>query len=237
MLKPARNTTDTSRPPVHDAQPAARVSTYRCVSRSGCVSITAGGAPPKRDPCPEAGNEGDKKTGMIPAYGCAGSRQAYPSSISSTTEHSILDPESSRGHSAFADCGSTAVGREGCYGPTITVPFGCANAVIRGVQVQLVCIDRAGNESERTVHPLGLVARGAQRYLVAHTETGQRKLSPRPHHGGHPERESCSRRRRLRSRRKLAGGHARSEQQSHSNRGAGDLRTRRPRLPADRDGQ
>lgn len=75
---------DTSRPPVHDAQPAARVSTYRCVSRSGCVSIAAGGAPPKRDPCPAAGNEGDKKTGMIPAYGCAGSCQAYPLRVRST---------------------------------------------------------------------------------------------------------------------------------------------------------
>ncbi|QYM75109.1 YafY family protein [Leucobacter luti] len=48
------------------------------------------------------------------------------------------------------------------------------DAVIRGVQAQLRYVDSAGKESERTVHPLGLVAKGARWYLVTHTETGRR---------------------------------------------------------------
>ncbi|MCW2289032.1 putative DNA-binding transcriptional regulator YafY [Leucobacter luti] len=48
------------------------------------------------------------------------------------------------------------------------------DAVIRGVQAQLRYVDSAGKESERRVHPLGLVVKGARWYLVAHTETGRR---------------------------------------------------------------
>lgn len=48
------------------------------------------------------------------------------------------------------------------------------DAVIRGVQVRLGYVDRAGAETERTVHPLGVVAKGASWYLVAHTEAGRR---------------------------------------------------------------
>ena len=48
------------------------------------------------------------------------------------------------------------------------------DAVIRGVQVQFGYIDAAGNETERIVHPLGIVAKGPSWYLVAHTDTGQR---------------------------------------------------------------
>ncbi|MGB5936122.1 MAG: WYL domain-containing protein, partial [Ornithinimicrobium sp.] len=50
------------------------------------------------------------------------------------------------------------------------------NAVIRGVQVRLRYVDRAGVETDRTVHPLGIVAKGRSWYLIAHTETGQRTL-------------------------------------------------------------
>ena len=47
-------------------------------------------------------------------------------------------------------------------------------AVVDGVQVVLGYADRAGNASERVVHPLGLVAKGGVWYLVAGTERGQR---------------------------------------------------------------
>jgi predicted DNA-binding transcriptional regulator YafY len=48
------------------------------------------------------------------------------------------------------------------------------DAVIRGVQVRLAYVDRAGAETQRTVHPLGIVAKGPSWYLVAHTEAGRR---------------------------------------------------------------
>nr|BFE78102.1 WYL domain-containing protein [Planobispora longispora] len=48
------------------------------------------------------------------------------------------------------------------------------DAVIRGVQVRLGYVDRKGVETERTVHPLGIVAKGPAWYLVSHTETGRR---------------------------------------------------------------
>jgi predicted DNA-binding transcriptional regulator YafY len=48
------------------------------------------------------------------------------------------------------------------------------DAVIRGVQVRLGYVDSAGAETERTVHPLGIVAKGPSWYLVAHTEAGRR---------------------------------------------------------------
>ncbi|GAA3028873.1 transcriptional regulator [Actinokineospora globicatena] len=48
------------------------------------------------------------------------------------------------------------------------------DAVIRGVQVRLGYLDRKGAESERTVHPLGIVAKGPSWYLVANTDAGRR---------------------------------------------------------------
>ncbi len=48
------------------------------------------------------------------------------------------------------------------------------DAVIRGVQVRLGYLDREGAETERTVHPLGIVAKGPSWYLVANTEAGRR---------------------------------------------------------------
>lgn len=47
-------------------------------------------------------------------------------------------------------------------------------AVIRGVQVRLGYVDRQGSGTERTVHPLGIVAKGPAWYLVADTEAGRR---------------------------------------------------------------
>jgi predicted DNA-binding transcriptional regulator YafY len=47
-------------------------------------------------------------------------------------------------------------------------------AVIRGVQVRLGYVDRNGSETERTVHPLGIVAKGPTWYLVSTTEAGRR---------------------------------------------------------------
>ena len=47
-------------------------------------------------------------------------------------------------------------------------------AVIRGVQVRLGYVDRKGSETERTVHPLGIVAKGPTWYLVSNTEAGRR---------------------------------------------------------------
>ena len=47
-------------------------------------------------------------------------------------------------------------------------------AVIRGVQVWLGYVDSKGAETERTVHPLGIVAKGPTWYLVSHTEVGRR---------------------------------------------------------------
>ncbi len=47
-------------------------------------------------------------------------------------------------------------------------------AVVDGVQVRLGYGDRAGNASERTIHPLGLVVKGTVWYLVADTDDGMR---------------------------------------------------------------
>lgn len=47
-------------------------------------------------------------------------------------------------------------------------------AVIRGVQVRLGYVDRTGSETERTVHPLGIVAKGPTWYLVSDTDAGRR---------------------------------------------------------------
>jgi len=48
------------------------------------------------------------------------------------------------------------------------------DAVIRGVQVRLGYVDSKGAETERTVHPLGIVAKGPSWYLVGTTEAGRR---------------------------------------------------------------
>lgn len=48
------------------------------------------------------------------------------------------------------------------------------DAVIRGVQVRLGYVDGTGAETERTVHPWGIVAKGPWWYLVAGTEAGRR---------------------------------------------------------------
>jgi predicted DNA-binding transcriptional regulator YafY len=48
------------------------------------------------------------------------------------------------------------------------------DAVIRGLQVRLGYVDRDGAETERTVHPLGIVAKGPTWYLVSDTEAGRR---------------------------------------------------------------
>ncbi|MEV4224866.1 WYL domain-containing protein [Nonomuraea sp. NPDC049725] len=50
------------------------------------------------------------------------------------------------------------------------------DAVIRGVQVRLGYVDREGAETERTVHPLGIVAKGPSWYLVSDTGTGLRSF-------------------------------------------------------------
>jgi predicted DNA-binding transcriptional regulator YafY len=47
-------------------------------------------------------------------------------------------------------------------------------AVVTGVQVRLGYADRGRNESERIVHPLGLVAKSSVWYLVADTDAGLR---------------------------------------------------------------
>lgn len=47
-------------------------------------------------------------------------------------------------------------------------------AVIDGVQVRLGYFDREGKQSERMVHPLGLVEKAAVWYLVGGTDRGQR---------------------------------------------------------------
>jgi predicted DNA-binding transcriptional regulator YafY len=47
-------------------------------------------------------------------------------------------------------------------------------AVVRGIQVRLGYVDRKGSETERTVHPLGIVAKGPTWYLVSTTEAGRR---------------------------------------------------------------
>lgn len=46
--------------------------------------------------------------------------------------------------------------------------------MIRGVQVRLGHVDGNGAETERTVHPLGIVAKGPSWYLVCNTDAGRR---------------------------------------------------------------
>jgi predicted DNA-binding transcriptional regulator YafY len=48
------------------------------------------------------------------------------------------------------------------------------DAVIRGVQVRFGYVDGKGAETVRTVHPLGIVAKGPSWYLVADTGAGRR---------------------------------------------------------------
>ena len=48
------------------------------------------------------------------------------------------------------------------------------DAVIRGVQVRLGYVDRDGTATTRTVHPLGIVAKGASWYLVSGSAAGRR---------------------------------------------------------------
>jgi len=48
------------------------------------------------------------------------------------------------------------------------------DAAISGIQVRLGYVDREGSETERTVHPLGIVAKGPAWYLVSNTEAGLR---------------------------------------------------------------
>ncbi|MET8828567.1 WYL domain-containing protein [Streptomyces sp. NPDC004610] len=48
------------------------------------------------------------------------------------------------------------------------------DAVIRGVQVRLGYVDGTGAGTKRTVHPLGIVAKGPSWYLVSHTGAGRR---------------------------------------------------------------
>ncbi len=48
------------------------------------------------------------------------------------------------------------------------------DAVIGGVQVRLGYVDPTGSHTERTVHPLGIVAKGSRWYLVSATDAGQR---------------------------------------------------------------
>ncbi|WP_246612861.1 helix-turn-helix transcriptional regulator [Paractinoplanes bogorensis] len=48
------------------------------------------------------------------------------------------------------------------------------DAVIRGIQVRLGYVDGRGAETARTVHPLGIVAKGSSWYLVACTDAGLR---------------------------------------------------------------
>ena len=47
-------------------------------------------------------------------------------------------------------------------------------AVVRGVRVRLGYVDRQGSETDRMVHPLGIVAKGPAWYLVADSEAGRR---------------------------------------------------------------
>lgn len=48
------------------------------------------------------------------------------------------------------------------------------DAVIRGVTARVGYVDRAGKESERIVHPLGVVVKDSHWYFIAQTEAGQR---------------------------------------------------------------
>lgn len=65
----------------------------------------------------------------------------------------------------------------GSSGPEPQTPRfldGLQRAVIRGVQVRLGYVDRAGSQTERTVHPLGIVTKGPTYYLICETEMGRR---------------------------------------------------------------
>lgn len=48
------------------------------------------------------------------------------------------------------------------------------SAVVSGVQARLNYIDRGGSATQRTVHPLGVVAKASRWYLVADTAAGRR---------------------------------------------------------------
>ena len=48
------------------------------------------------------------------------------------------------------------------------------DAVIRGVQVHVGYVDREGVETQRTLHPMGIVAKGHVWYLIAITDAGRR---------------------------------------------------------------
>ena len=58
--------------------------------------------------------------------------------------------------------------------PAPATSTSCSGRSSAGVQVRLGYADREGNESERTVHPLGLVEKSSVWYLVADTADGMR---------------------------------------------------------------
>lgn len=58
--------------------------------------------------------------------------------------------------------------------PTPPLLDALQDAVIRRRQVQLSYLDRHGRRSDRTVHPLGIAAKGSTWYLVAETDAGRR---------------------------------------------------------------
>lgn len=58
--------------------------------------------------------------------------------------------------------------------PTPTFLDDVQRAVVQGFQAEMAYIDRTGASSTRTVHPLGLAAKGLVWYLIANTDKGLR---------------------------------------------------------------
>ncbi len=113
------------------------------------------------------------------------------------------------------------------------------DAVIRGVQVRLGYVDRTGAQTERTVHPLGIVAKDRSWYLIAHTETGRRTFRIDRVSSADPTDQPVHRPKDFdltESWRKIADDVDRRSQQANTHRDPRDLRTRRNQPASSRHG-
>ena len=156
-----------------DALGTAGLPIYSVRGRSGGWRLLGGG---KTDL--SGLTESETRALFITAGPSVAAEQAAPELKAALRKLVRALPESFRAQaeaaasSTIVDSKPWGVEREAASSPPFLEDL--QTAVIRGVQVKLDYTDSAGNESTRTVHPLGLVSKGVNWYLLANTDNGQR---------------------------------------------------------------